>query len=53
MHDYYYETTHGLKGWKKAETDREAVKRFSHYGPVKVWRVARGGTKTLILNQKR
>lgn len=53
MNDYYYETASGQKGWKQDETDRKVIKRFTHYGSVKVWRVNRDGTKTLILNKKR
>ena len=49
--EYYYECDSGFKGWKKATTDLAIRKMFRFYGGVKVWRVDRDGTKTLVHKQ--
>lgn len=51
MNEYYYECDSGFKGWKKATHDLAIRKMFRMYGGVKVWRVDRDGTKTLVHKQ--
>lgn len=51
-YDYFFERN-GKKYWRKFNSDTQARRYAKQWGYVKIYRVDRDGTKTVILEQKR